>query len=127
MRLNQTKITMKNKDEILNQVRIKYNKSLTEEETLKILRRNHDEPIISPDECYLAMEYYAEQKLNIHGVGGPVSDVRSEGEQLGNEAGATKPVRRFENCYISNKIGCHCTDECGYDALMRGISDEGQP
>lgn len=55
---------MKTKEEILNQVRIKYNKSLSDEETLQILKRNHDELIISPDECYLAMEYYAEQKLN---------------------------------------------------------------
>ena len=59
---------MKNKDEILNQVRIKYNKSLTEEETLNILKRNHNEPIISPDECYLAMESYAKQKLQQHSV-----------------------------------------------------------
>ena len=34
-----------------------------------------------------AMEYYTEQSnSHKHGVGGPVSDVRSEGEQLGNEA-----------------------------------------
>lgn len=40
------------------------------------------------------MELYTEskQKLNIHGIGGPVSDVRSEGEQLGNE-GSAKSVR----------------------------------
>lgn len=36
-------------------------------------------------------------------------------------------ARDFRHCYIRTKIGCHCTDECGYDALMRGISDEGQP
>ena len=62
---------MKTKEEILNQVRIKYNKSLSDEETLQTLKRNHDELIISPDECYLAMEYYADQKLNeLKRVGG---------------------------------------------------------
>ena len=49
-------------------------------------------------------------------------------EPLATEALDTvAEARDFRHCYIRTKIGCHCTDECGYDALMRGISDEGQP
>jgi len=49
-------------------------------------------------------------------------------EPLATEARDTvAEARDFRHCYIRTKIGCHCTDECGYDALMRGISDEGQP
>jgi hypothetical protein len=69
-----------------------------------------------------------EQKLNIHSVGGPASASALEGEQLPTEAVATvAEARDFRHCYIRTKIGCHCTDECGYDAVMHGISDEGQP
>lgn len=49
------------------------------------------------------MELYAEskQKLNIHGIGGPGSDVRSEGEQLGNE-GLAKSVCGGDDLYAED-------------------------
>ena len=42
-------------------------------------------------------------------------------EPLATEARDTvAEARDFRHCYIRTKIGCHCTDECGYEAVMRG-------
>lgn len=45
-------------------------------------------------------------------------------ELLQGEAMAQNVRADFRNCYIRTKIGCHCTDKCGYDETLRGISDE---
>jgi len=47
----------------------------------------------------LLEEYHEmKQKLLQHSVCGPGSDVRSEGEQLGNEGAATKPAGGYCEC-----------------------------
>ena len=61
---------------VLNRVRIKYNASLTEEENLKVLQRNNDELIISPDDAYRAMREYAHQETTA---------IQSQVEQLTKE------------------------------------------
>ncbi len=61
--MEQTRKQMKTAEEVLNENRTKYNKSLSDEENMTTLKRNHDENIITPDDCYKAMKAYAELAL----------------------------------------------------------------
>lgn len=78
--------------------------------------------------CMTFEEWYTEQKLNIHGVMQAEGLDGVSGAAVGQRSvGTVAEGQDFRHCYIRTKIGCHCTDECGYDAIMRGISDEEQP
>ena len=60
-------------------------------------------------------------------VGGPVSDVRSEGEQLGNEGSGTVAARGQCEHECTGPWDCQCQDVI--DAFYRGVerkSSEGQ-
>jgi hypothetical protein len=66
--------------------------------------------IIAFDQCRHKLEAQLQQPV----VGGPVSDVRSEGEQLGNEAGAKSVCDGFKDCIAGYPIRCKCKSECTY-------------
>ena len=72
----------------------------------------------------LYADYRIEQKLKIASVVRPEVESAHGGELLQGEGMGQNVRGDFSHCYIRTKIGCHCTDKCGYDETLRGISDE---
>lgn len=94
---------------------------------LKMTKVVHPDYVVNSIAQFLK-ERDTKQKLNIHSVMQAEGSDVSKGAAVGQRSGGTVAEGLdFRHCYIRRNIGCHCKDECGYDALMRGMSDEAQP